>query len=186
MELRRGFKAEAAALAGEIRGELGLGPYDRLDPRALARLLDIPITPLSDLVASCEGARYLSSTEPDAFSAVTVFHGYRRMIVYNDSHSPSRQNSNICHELGHGLLLHEPAPALDMITGCRVWNAVIEKEADWLAGELLVTEAMTLAVGRSQFTWAVAQERLGVSEQMLRWRYNMTGAARRTRTARAG
>ena len=31
MGLRRGFKTEATGLAKEIRGELGLGPFDRLD-----------------------------------------------------------------------------------------------------------------------------------------------------------
>lgn len=186
MELRRGFKAEAAALAAEIRGELGLGPYDRLDPRTLARHLDIPITPLSDLVKSCEGALYLRSVEPKAFSAVTVFDGPRRMIAYNDAHSLPRQSSDISHELGHGLLLHEPSPALDRITGCRIWNPVIEKEADWLAGELLVTASMALAVARGQFSPAEAQARLGVSEQMLRWRLNMTGAYKRVQRARAG
>ena len=32
MGLRRGFKTEATGLAKEIRGELGLGPFNRLDP----------------------------------------------------------------------------------------------------------------------------------------------------------
>ena len=186
MTLRRGFKAEAAALAREIRAGLGLGPYDGLDPRALARRLDIPLLALTDIAASCSGARYLLSTEPEAFSAATVFNGHHRTIVYNDSHSYGRQNNSLAHELSHRLLLHEPAPVLDGMTGCRIWNAVNEKEADWLAGELLVTEAMALAVARGQFTREEAQRRLGVSEQMLRWRLNMTGAYKRVQRVRAG
>ena len=36
MALRRGFKTEAAALALEVRAELGLRPFDRLAPLELA------------------------------------------------------------------------------------------------------------------------------------------------------
>ena len=186
MDLRRGFKTEAAGLAQEIRNELRLDPFDRLDPHHLARHIGIPILALSDLASTCDGARYFLSTELDAFSAATVFDGHRRMIVHNDSHSGPRQNSSLAHELAHGLLLHEPAPALDGMTGCRICNPTNEKEADWLAGELLVTESMALAVARGQFTRQEVQLRLGVSAEMLRWRLNMTGAVRRVQRARAG
>ena len=185
MGLRWGFKTEAAGLAKEIRGELGLGPFDRLDPHELARYLDIPILALSELDESAPDAvRYFLSTEPDAFSAVTVFRGHRRAIVHNDSHSVPRQNNSLSHELAHGLLLHEPVPALDEI-GCRNLNSTNEEEADWLASELLVTEEMALAVARGQFTRRDAERRLGVSPQMLTWRLNMTGAHRRVARARA-
>ena len=186
MTFRRGFKTEAATLARETRVGLRLSPYDCLDPRILARRLGIPILALSDLAAACRGARYLLETEPEAFSAATVFNGHHRTIVYNDSHSHGRQNNSLAHELSHCLLLHEPTPALDGMTGCRVWNAANEKEADWLAGELLVTEAMALAVARGQITRREAQQRLGVSKQMLQWRLNMTGAYKRIQRARAG
>ena len=99
MALRRGFKSEAAALAQEVRAELGLGPFDRLDPRLLARHLGIPVVPLSELSASLPGVRHFLSVEQKAFSALTVFAGHRRMVVHNDSHSEARQNSNLAHEL---------------------------------------------------------------------------------------
>ena len=51
---------------------------------------------------------------------MTVFDGLRRIIAYNDAHSKARQNSDLSHELSHGLLLHESTPALDMTTGCRI------------------------------------------------------------------
>ena len=43
MPLRRGFKSEAATLTQEVRDELGLSPLDRLDPRQIARYLDLPV-----------------------------------------------------------------------------------------------------------------------------------------------
>ncbi len=72
--------------------------------------------------------------------------------MHNDSHSGPRQNSNLTHELAHGLLHHEPTPALDGMTGCRNFNSTNEDGASWLAGELLVTEEMALAEARRQFT----------------------------------
>lgn len=178
MALRRGFKSEASDLAEEVRGELGLSRFDRLDPFALARHLAVPVIPLSDLTATCSGAQYFLAVEPGTLSAVTVFEGVRRIVVHNNTHSPARQNSNVTHELAHGLLLHAPAPALDSATGCRDWNADHEEEADWLTGELLVTRPMALAVARGKFSRESAMERLGVSRKMLQWRINVTGAAK--------
>ena len=185
MILRKGFKAEAARLAGEVRRELGLDPLERLEPRHLARHLEIPIMTLSDLSDESEDATYLLSEGSAAFSAVTVFKGHGRVIVHNDSHSKSRQNSNLAHELSHALLFHEPTPALDGITGSRIWNPTNEAEADWLAGELLVTPAMALAVARSQLTHPEAMERFRVSSSMLKWRLNMTGSVKRVGYERA-
>ena len=184
-KLRRGFKTEAEALVKEVRAELGLAKLDRLNPQQLARHLNIPIVALGDLSDSLSGARHFRAIEREAFSALTVFDGHRRMIVHNDSHSPARQNSNLTHELSHGLLLHEPTPALDSLTGCRNWNDTNEREADWLGGVLLVTNDMALAVAGGRLTKKQARERFGVSEKMLSWRLDMTGANKIMARARA-
>ena len=184
-KLRRGFKTEAEALVKEVKTELGLEKLDRLDPHRLARHLDIPVVALSDLPEGLSGVQRFLSVDREAFSALTVFDGHRRMIVHNDSHSPARQNSNLTHELAHGLLLHEPAPALDRLTGCRNWNDTNEAEADWLGGVLLVTNYMALAVARGQLTRKRARERYGVSEDMLGWRLDVTGANKRVARERA-
>lgn len=185
MALRRGFKSEASALALEVRAELGLGHLDRLDPRQLAQHLDIPILGLSELAATLHGAQYFLSEDRSAFSAGTVFDGHRRMIVHNDCHSEARQNSNLAHELAHPLLFHEPAPALDLVTGCRNWNDNNEHEADWLGGELLVTANMALAVARGHLSQTEARERWGVSDAMLKWRLNASGATKRVQRERS-
>lgn len=184
MTLRRGFKSEASELAKEVRAELGLGPFDRLDPRELAEYLDIPIMSLSELAPDVSGARYFLFEEQDSFSALTVFAGSQRMVVHNNSHSEARQNSNLTHELAHALLLHIPVPALDAITGCRNWDDTIEQEAAWLSGELLVSREMALAAARGRPTQLQARQRLGVSEWMLQWRINSTGAAKRVERER--
>jgi hypothetical protein len=91
--------------------ELGLGLTARLDPWQLAHRLDIPVLALSDLSEHAPGAvRHFQQVGAAEFSAVTVFRGSRRVVVYNDAHSRGRQASNVGHELAHGLLLHEPSP----------------------------------------------------------------------------
>jgi Zn-dependent peptidase ImmA (M78 family) len=183
MALRRGFKNEANEIAREVRKELGLRPVDRLDPWRLAGHLDIPVVPLSALEDTApDGVRHFTAVEPGAFSAVTVFRGPTRLIVHNDSHTQGRQASNIAHELGHGLLLHPPAPALGD-GGCREWDQILEEEANWLAGALLVSEEAAVLVVRRSLSLEEAATAYGVSEAMMRFRINVTGA--RKRVARA-
>lgn len=162
---------------------LALGRWTGWNPWALAAYLDVSVIPLSDFGADAPRARdHFTKVETDAFSAVTVFDGLRRAIVHNDAHLPGRQASNVTHELGHALLLHPPTPALDH-RGCRLWDHSIEDEAQWLAGALLLTEDAALWIVRSGTSVTPAAERFGISEQMVTYRINVTGA--RARVARA-
>lgn len=181
MKLRWGFKSEANTIARDLRREMGLGAPDPLDPWRLAAHLDIPVVNLSSMKAEAEHA-VLQFTRKDreAFSAVTVFHGYKRMIVVNDVHSHGRQASNIAHELAHALLWHEPAPALDA-DGMRDWNAEQEGEAQWLAGALLVSEEAALNIIRRGLSLADAAKLYGTSVDMIRGRLNVTAAPKRGR-----
>jgi Zn-dependent peptidase ImmA (M78 family) len=179
VELRRGFKTEANDLAREIRKELGLRLLDPLDPWRLADHLAIPIIALSELANDADRAvRHLLYVDPASFSAVTVFHGTERLVVHNDAHSAGRQASNVSHELSHGLLLHPPAPALDA-GGCRNWDPVLEGEAQYLAGALLITEEAALQIVRSGTSLDAGAVRFGVSSAMVQYRINVTGARQR-------
>jgi hypothetical protein len=184
MGYRRGFKSEANATAREVREELGLTALDPLDPLILAEYLDVNVTPLSDFLTDAPSAvHHLQVVERDAFSAATVFAGSQRSIVHNDTHSIGRQASNVAHELGHALLLHDPTPALDD-RGCRLWNQNIEDEAQWLAGALLVTEDAALWIVRNGLSLSEAASRFKVSSPMITYRLNMTGAHKRVARAK--
>jgi Zn-dependent peptidase ImmA (M78 family) len=179
MALRRGFKSEANATARGIRTEMGLSPMAPLDPRALAEHLAIPVLTLSSMGEDAPYAvHHFSSVSPAEFSAMTVFCGTRRVIVYNDSHSNGRQASDIAHELSHGILLHPPRPALDA-KGCRHWNDDVEDEAEWLSGALLISEEAALSIARRRLPLDQAATFYGVSQQMVRWRLGTTGAQKR-------
>ena len=93
--LARGFKAEANRIVTEVRKEIGLSPFDALDPHKLALHLDIPIIGLSEFLNEAPAVHHLLYTESTVFSAITVFSGSRRTIVHNDAHVLSRQASNL-------------------------------------------------------------------------------------------
>lgn len=183
MVFRRGFKREANDVVVEVRREIGLSLYDALDPYVLADWLAIPIVGLSEFLDEAPAVAHLLQVEPEVFSAVTVFAGSRRTIVHNDAHASVRQTSNLCHELSHALLLHPPTPALDNV-GCRHWHQNIEDEANWLSGALLVPEAAAMRIAKGKWeTFATAARHFGVSQQMIRYRLNATGAFVRVQRA---
>ena len=182
----RGFKADCTRLAADLRTELGLAPLDRLDPRLLAELYGIPVLELSELRAfgaSATAVRSLVGSDRGCFSALTVFEGTRRLIVENPAHSIGRRANSVAHELGHLFLEHEPQD--HFADGCRKWNAAMERQADWLAGELLVTREAALRIVRDGVDRDAAAAELGVSTQLLTWRINITGTARQVQRARA-
>lgn len=176
MGLRRGFKTEAEAVAREVRSEMGLASHQPLSPWNLAEHLGVPLLRLSALVSAAPGAvEYFLADGRGAFSAVTVFRDAKRLVVYNDGHSLPRQASDLSHELAHALLLHPPHAAMNE-NGCRVWAADIEDEADWLGGALLVPRDAAFRVARRRIPLEEAAREYAVSEQMMRFRLNVTGA----------
>jgi Zn-dependent peptidase ImmA (M78 family) len=178
MKYRRGFKTEAERIALDVRAELGLSATDALDVFAVAERWGIPVIPMSALTDG-RGAhgflRVFRAREQDSFSAVTIFNGTARSIVHNDSHHPCRQSSNIAHELSHCILEHQPTHLRDGESGCRVWNATYEAEADWLGGALLIPREGGLYYVKSG--WGIGQvaEHFRVSEPLARWRIYQTG-----------
>jgi len=186
--MRRGFKTQCESISSEVRAEIGLDMNAPLDPRQLAQHLEIPIHPLSTLEGAHvkEAICHINSEERSIVSALTIFPNWpsrQRIIIYNDFHSLARQNSDVSHELSHGLLLHEPRHAI--INGCRDYNKTEEDEAAWLSGCLLVPRDAAVQIAKTQKPLSDAAEAFGVSLDMMMWRINSTGAQRQADAARA-
>lgn len=179
MALRHGFKSEANQIARQIRAELGLKFADPLNPFELATYLEIKIIPISHFHEHAPLAiEHFQTKGQSEFSAATIFLGSQRLILHNDSHTVGRQSSNIAHELSHGLLHHpKTAPLNDL--GCRNWDKSIESEADWLAAALLISEEAALKLARENISLRAAAKIYGVTEQMIRFRLNVTGSKQR-------
>ena len=182
--MRRGFKTEAREIATEMRDELRLASVDPLDPWNLADHLDIPVWTLSSYRSAIpDSAGHLLAQDPKAFSAMLAFAGLRRVIIHNDEHALTRQRADICHELGHALLLHRPHPSAG--TGRLQFDSEQEDEAHWLGAVLLVPDEFCLACAKRSLPLADAAAQMGVSGQLMRWRFNMSGASRRVSRAQA-
>lgn len=179
-QVRRGFPAQAERLATAIRGELQLGPHDRLDPRVLAAEYGIPLVPITELVshgARPASVRQLTMVDDGCFSAGTVLVGTSRLIVFNPVHSTRRFSSSVAHELAHLLLEHMPGPAIGP-GGCRVWDQEMEDEADLLSAILLVPRRAALECARVGLPHVVGAARFGVSRDLMRWRTDHSGATK--------
>lgn len=183
-KLRRGFKTDAEAISREIRTEMRIRMVDPLDPLALAAHLEISTVALSTFRHEPQIVRHFRGKARRRFSAVTVFlTETERVILYNDYNSPGRQNSDIAHECSHALLLHDPRPAFSS-GGCRDVDSECEQEATWLGGTLLVPYDAAIAIAKANLTIAAAAAHYGVSTALMRWRLNMTGAAKRAAAIR--
>ncbi len=177
--MKRGFKAGAERIAKEMRDELDLTDEARLEPLELAEQLAIPVFSLRQASGVAPGnsfSKYFAVVDPDSFSAVTIFQGYKRIIVHNENHHPNRQASNLAHEVSHSLLEHEPTPVVSE-NGERYWDAQVEEEATWLGAALLVPRAGALSMVKSDWTIQNIAAHYGVSESLCRWRIGQTGIA---------
>jgi hypothetical protein len=184
--VKRGFKSECESIATAVRAEMGLAAHAPLDSRVLAEHLGIPLHPLSaldgdGLVAAVRHVRANSAV----LSAVTIFPDWprrRRLVIFNDTNSQARQNSDVAHELAHGLLMHEPRCAI--VNGCRDYASADEDEAAWLAGCLLVPREAAVVVAMVGTPMGVAAVNFGVSTQMMTYRVNSTGARKQAEASR--
>ena len=155
-------------VAAEERVDLELGPRDPLDPYALAEAHGIPVYGLADCVdhgLPQQIYAHFASTNVSSWSAMLVPIGTARVIIENDEHSLVRRRSNIAHELGHHLLEHPFDQVLLGEDHKRIFNDKQEKEAKYIAGELLIP---LMAAERMAFEgWDNARvaARYGVSEQ---------------------
>ena len=184
--MKRGFKSECESIVTAVRAEMGLAAHAPLDSRDLAEHLGIPLHPLSALDASgVVGAISCVKANSAVLSAMTIFPAWplpRRLVIFNDGNSNARPNSDLAHELAHGLLMHEPRRAI--VNGCRDYPKKDEEEAAWLSGCLLVPREAALLVAMAGTPMGIAAIEYGVSTQMMTYRVNSTGARRQAEASR--
>jgi len=128
-------------VAAEERGSLGLGLLEPLDPYDLAREHGIPVYPidgLPDEYCSNEAVTHFTVNRPKVWSAALVPLGTIRIILENTGHAVVRRRSSLAHELSHHFLEHEFDNVLLTDDGCRRFDRKKEKDANFLAGELLI------------------------------------------------
>ena len=188
--LDRGFKTWAENVAISIRRDLGLQSHAPLDARALAHHLDVLLmTPQDVPNIPAAVVTQLLVNDPDGWSAVTCLSGGQARVIYNPTHSLARQNSDICHELAHILLEHEPGKMVlshDASIIMRGFDAKQEEEANCLGWSLLLPRSALAHATKAQLDTKEIARKWAVSEQLVEYRARITGVRRQFGRQRAG
>ena len=100
--LPHGFKAAANRIAVGLRIQENQAAYAPIDTFSLAERVGIAVSPLTAFAESRPEAVAQLVGDAGAFSALLLSDGNgRRTAILNDTHSMSRQNSSIAHEVAH-------------------------------------------------------------------------------------
>ena len=176
--LQRGFGAAANRIALGLRVQFGLSKLDPFDPRSFFARREIPVFPLSKYRDSCPDSVGHIAPSGD-FSAVLLHpEPSSWFVVHNDFNSPSRQASDLSHELAHFLLAHPGEQVCFGDSGRRV-NSLVELEAAYLGGCILIPNEAAHRLAALRVNHSDAAEQYGVSEAMVEYRLRVSGAYRR-------
>ncbi len=174
MKLEEGFRRSCEAIAVDWRYMFGFRAYDPLPAERLLDALDGEALPPDQLPnLSPEVVEYLLIA--DDWSAGVVRLKPLR-IVYHPTHSAARHQSDLMHELAHVLLKH-PMIGFSPSTGLPLRESRHEAEATYLGGCLQIPRLGLVWAIQQGLTRADIAEHFGASQDMVRFRSNMTGVA---------
>ena len=193
VEFRRGFKTWSEKTAFGFRRDLQIEAFGALDPRELARHLNIVVWTPHDVARMGNLAKVhldqLLKHDPSSWSAVTLILPLSKVIILNSNHAQVRQNSDLMHELAHLILEHKPARVDMTPERCMIldtYDKLQEAEADWLAGVLLVPRNALLDMLLRNRSIEGTASHFNVSTKMIKWRCRMTGIDKQLSRRRTG
>lgn len=180
---QRGFKSRAEELSFHFRKALGLSKSCRLCAFELADHLDVLVRSPEELGMSQVEAQALMSSSESTWSALcTLTKDDKRIVVHNILHSKARQQSNLMHELAHIILEHELPEVLQNLPWyMRSYDKVHESEAEYLGAALQIPRNGLLTKLRAGYSEEMLAEHFGASDEMVRYRINITGVRRQLR-----
>jgi hypothetical protein len=177
--VRHGFKTWAEKEAAAQRQALGLRDVAALSAVDLAAYLGIAVVgPEAIPGMTPELLHQLLVVDAASWSAVTVAYDGCTVIIHNTAHAPCRQESNVMHELAHGLCGH-PLARVVQLPGVpfpmREYDADHEEEASWLGACLQLPRVALLSSLRQGLGDADIMEQYNASDELVRWRRRLTG-----------
>jgi IrrE N-terminal-like domain len=180
--MRRGFKTWAEQQAIEQRRHLGLKADAPLSAVRLASYLGITVVDPGQVPGmSPEHLECLLQRDRSSWSAITVQVNTCTMIIHNTGHALTRQESNLMHEIAHIICKHTPME-LVRIGGLsfllREYNADQEEEASWLGACLQLPRSALWSAVKRRMTMAEMVQYFLASEDLVRFRRQMTGVDR--------
>lgn len=181
MTLPRGFKANAERIAEEHRKAIDAADDEPLDLHQLAQCAGAQIIAADELVP-LQRLQEIERLQAFAFSACTFDIDGRFFVVYNPLHKAARRASDIAHELAHLILGHDLSE-VQYVHGIpfRTCRPDQEEEATTLAAAILLPRRLLLAAARSGQSYSDVAKAHGVTSEMARYRWNVTGVQRQVR-----
>jgi Zn-dependent peptidase ImmA (M78 family) len=179
--VKRGFKAEAERQAIFYRNELQLNDRDPLPARDMAANLNIQLLTPKEIPGISDGIlENLLVFGKDNWSAGILRVGDREFIVYNPTHSPYRQESDLMHEIAHSILKHElselETSVSDGFIPLRKWHEEQEEEAEWLGAVLqLPRPALFYYYKIKKMKIEDISKLFNASEKMVNYRLGVSG-----------
>ena len=170
--LSTGTRQRLEAIATEQRCRLGFRAFNCLPARILAANLEAKIyTP--EEIPDADPKQVAVLLNSDQWSA-GVIRKNPVWVIHNPRHAPTRQESNLMHEVAHILLKHRMV-GLDPQTGLFKRRQQDENEAVYLGGCLQISRRGLLWGRQRKLTISQIATHFGASEKIVRLRSNVTG-----------
>ncbi len=185
--LKRGFKAKAEKLATEYREQMNIHACAPLCAFELAKHLKIETIKATEFLTTKEDIDRLSGAigESCEWSALTmVCASGNKIIIYNPFNSEGRQQSDVMHELAHIICEHkhkERDKNGAIPFGLRDYDHLQEEEAKHLGSILQLSSPCLLWAAKRKMTVLQISDYFNASTEMVKFRLNTTGIARRTK-----
>lgn len=159
-----------------VRCFAGAGQSARLDPYALAALLNLRIVSLADLDQLPEEARnHLAQSDEWSAGTTGLLPDGSRVIVINEKQSAGRRAATLMEEICHTLLGHDPSSISGNGAGGRSYDVSIEEEAYAVgAAALLPYRALTQCLSEGYPVDQIAK-RYGVTKALVEYRMRVLG-----------
>ena len=164
--------------ADQLRGKCNLGPFDRLDPFALAGKMQVEVIRPHDIPGLdrkvLDHVIGHGAHEWDA-ATIPLSDGIHKVIM-NPTRGPERQNASLMEELAHIHLEHKPG-RLQTVNGLvlREWKQTHETEAYWVGSAALVPRRIVKGAITRKMSVAELAAQCGVSTQLVAFRFRILG-----------
>lgn len=158
-------------IATTQRSQLNYKAFEQLPARVLAQYFQATIF-TAETVPNAEPEQVKILCNSDNWSAGIICKK-PLIIVHNSRHAPTRQESNLMHELAHVILKHKMV-GYEPKTGLPLRRQQDEDEAVYLGGCLQIPKRGLLWAVQKKMTIAQIALHFNASEDMVKFRINVT------------
>ena len=185
---RRGFKTWCETTAIEKRRALKIPLTAALDPRLVAKDMRVAVRYIEQIPnLAPDTLAQLTINDADVWSALTVCHNGKYLIVLNSAHPKTREGNTLMHELAHLIIGHKPARLDITDDGLMIlssYDKQHEDEANWLAAALLLPRDALVHARKRGLTNEEAAAHYGCSVHLFMFRVQTTGVDLQFRRAK--